>query len=251
MWYSPGLQPGDEAVKTLATGLLCLVATAALAQEAEAPGATPPPIPVVQLGDSTRAVCTAFYIGTAGTPLFRTSTGARLSTGFLVSAGHCVFETGIGQADFRVLPVGSDRKIHGPGGLLAASFVAGGNVDLGLDDWALFRLISEVPKDWKPAVLDCAYVPKVGDLLTAVGFPAANSGLTTMQGFVNGTPRPVDGMFPVIPVTMAVSGGASGSPVFEADGRVVGIVVAVNLDQPAWSYVQPLGSVCQALHIKA
>lgn len=211
------------------------------ADAAPAPSRAPPNTPVVQLGDKDRPFCTAFYIGSGGVD-------GGGSPDLLVSAGHCFFETATPVTGFSAQAQGSTPRFD-------VVLVEAGSPEGGMDDFSLLRIQNAIPSGWKPETLDCKYIAHVGDLLHTAGFPGAQAGAETFsEGYVNGLARPFfggDGGWsqPVIPVTMPVSGGQSGSPVYELDGRVIGILVGTNAAQPGWSYVQPLTPVCQALHI--
>lgn len=196
------------------------------------PKAVPPPnTPVVQLGDAKGSHCTAFFLG---------------NPDLILTAGHCLFLTGIALDGFVILPQG--RKA--PDGLLSLTVAAGGNPNGGVEDWAIFRIDDPIPAGWKGVTLDCHYIPQVGAEVYSIGFPAANGRLTLTRGYINGSQSALDAKGEgLIPVTMPVSPGASGSPVFEPDGRVVGILTDENPTQDGWSYYTSLAQVCSVLHL--
>jgi hypothetical protein len=140
---------------------------------------------------------------------------ATFCTGFFVGgknvafAGHCVTTMLTGERVLR----SSFKVTLDTDETLTADLVAFSDPVPGGQDWALARLRGAVP------------------------------------GFVNGATRAVGPWrHPVVPMTLAVAPGASGSAVQLADsGKVVGIAVGMNGVQPAYSYAQPIAPICWAL----
>lgn len=219
----------------IVTAAALLASTAFLvarADDAETPAPTPvvaptPTSPVVKL-TSDGGTCTAFYIGNDE----------------FVTAGHCFFETERPKAYVVQPDIGPTLDV-------VPALVLDTNVGP-FPDIAILIARAPVDKQWTPDVLDCAYVPKAGDRVSTIGFPGGNGeGSTYSEGYVNGGPRLIGRYMggwgvPVIPVTLPIFHGHSGSPVYH-DSKVVGIAVGGTSVQAAWSYIQPITAVCAAL----
>lgn len=214
----------------LALGLVLCYNSPLAADDVSAPKT--PTSPVVTIWDDIgQQICTGFYIGKDE----------------FVTAGHCFFE-----ADNPV-----KYFIHtDTGGSILAYPAFAFNTNVGpFPDVAV--LIAKAPVDdaWKPDVLNCGYTPKVGDKVSTLGYPVGNGSdteSTYSEGYVNGNLRLIAQYkggwgSPVIPTTMPIYHGHSGSPVYH-DGKVIGIAVGTVNVQPAWSFVQPVDMVCKILN---
>lgn len=90
-----------------------------------------------------------------------------------------------------------------------------------------------VTHDKIPALALSSRTPVYGDVLTYIGYPAGD--LSIVDGRFVGTEQ---GRF--TGVSLNSTGGASGAPVFGADGRVVGMVVLHREDFDGSSFIVPL-----------
>lgn len=205
------------------------IAGAAHAQGADAPEVTKPPPPpssyIVRVNAGENTICTGFYVGNDR----------------VVTAGHCVRN--------RLSDV---YKVIADDGAEFPARVAGfGNVDLGMDDWAILA-IRMTPGGWDPAPLDCSKKsPPIGTEVRTEGFPGPEmSEFRVVRGWIAGvTAMFFDWSHPVMHIQMPVIPGNSGGPVIrQSDGAVLGIVIAFNGAAPQFSLATPIGIVCDILH---
>lgn len=194
----------------------------------DAPTVMVPTSPVVKI-TFDGGWCSAFYIG----------------AGELVTAGHCLFETGgVVPEKYTVVPDQGASFDAVP--LFAASTDAGA-----IGDYMVLTT-TDAPAGWKGATLDCHYTPKLGDALSTFGYPGnVGDGPILSRGYVSGLPRLLAGAWgtPVLMADLPIYAGHSGSPVYEADGRVVGIAVGQDPVQTSWTAIQSVTDICFLLHL--
>lgn len=83
--------------------------------------------------------------------------------------------------------------------------------------------------------------PEAGQRVFSIGCPRSTGG-TVIQGFVSGPPRLVDGQL-LLHVRMEVEPGASGSPVFDEAGDLVGMVMGRLKTDHLSGFLVPLQTV--------
>lgn len=214
--------------------LVLAAAAGALPARSEDPAALaqkPPALAVVRIGANDHPFCTGFWVGG--------------STRLIVTAGHCPIDEDV-RVPFQVWLT--------DGQVLLAVLAGWSRPDFGLSDFAVLAVIEPVSADWKPVQLNCGPTLRLGDLVTMDSFPRAVAPfLIHAEGalVIDGPVTFLDGLesTPVYVAALPVAPGSSGGPVFGADGRVVAIGVAVDSEQPAWSFLQPIKPVCDLLHL--
>ncbi|QTE30684.1 S1C family serine protease [Pengzhenrongella sicca] len=107
-----------------------------------------------------------------------------------------------------------------------------------LADLAIVRTVDELPAFPELAEAD----PEPGDAVTVVGYPQGGQ-LTVTSGQVMGsTTDPLNENLGQVLVTDApVEPGSSGSAVLDAEGRVIGVVYAKNVDD--MSFIVPVSTL--------
>lgn len=183
--------------------------------------------PSVELLNGTDGLCTAFYVG----------------GGIFLSAGHCVTET---NNLFVKNEDGDRRKVTG---LVYA------NVDLGQNDFYVLAADPDAVADLHVniAPLDCDATLSIGRNVRLEGYPGIDEHrLSYLWGRVSGKINTFDGVpwkLPLVPLNVAVTGGASGSPVYDdATNKVIGILVGADPQNRSLTWAVPISAVCQLAH---
>lgn len=189
--------------------------------------------------------------------------GVYVGHGLILTAGHCLYEVGQATSAYPTYIIRPDTGVS-----ISAEVAVAFNTDAGpFGDLMLLKMTNNgsYPMDWKPVTWDCHYKAKVGDKITAQGFPVVSAepfadatspdNPVFAQGYVNGKPKFISDSgskvwgTPVIPVTIPVAPGFSGGGAFDEDGDVIGLVVGQSSKQPAYSYIQPLDTICPFLPV--
>ena len=87
---------------------------------------------------------------------------------------------------------------------------------------------------------------ELGELLFSVGCPGNLRG-TVFSGVINSPPRRADGV-PLWQVNMQIHPGSSGSPVFDTQGNIVGVIKGRYLGTDSIGFLIPLESVVAFLN---
>ena len=154
-------------------------------------------------------------------------TGFYLGDGLVATAGHCISKLGGQKVAF------NDTVMTGTIAILA-------NARVGFDDIAIIK-INSIPHE--SVTLACEGYPKIGDEVHMTGYPGTY-GLATVWGRVASEPDTTDIWPNVIKINISAFGGFSGSPVFDADENVVGILVAGLKDQSNLAIMVPVRRLC-------
>ncbi|WP_089177238.1 serine protease [Bosea sp. AS-1] len=217
----------------MSTALCAVLASCAAGSPALVAADQPPAIEYAALAD-VPAVKLA-----GATVLLRTGgghgSGAYIGDGYIVTAAHVV-------AGGAAVTVKSDDDKE------RAARVLWINADF---DVALLRIKDEM--GISVASLGCRE-PAVGENVSLAGNPASLEFITT-YGRIAGKARKVGGLESVMVVDATVAPGMSGGPVFDADGRVVGLVSALMQLPTAMggvsylpvSFIVPGSTVCMLL----
>lgn len=175
--------------------------------------------------------------------------GGTFCTGFLIApryiatAGHCL----VGEGD-------NNLRVQADNGIIASvSIAAYSDADFGQKDFGLLFMTDLEARKWQPAKLDCSgEVYPVGTAIYTKGFPALSNQEVYVEGYLSGAPLPEkEGSWtkPVYPAILPIYYGHSGSPVWIKDtGEVFGILVGTEPDQRAYTYIQPIKPICEALN---
>jgi S1-C subfamily serine protease len=94
----------------------------------------------------------------------------------------------------------------------------------------------------------------IGSDILAVGYPAssdgptdATSGPTFKDGRISSEKTRNDGLLPVLEISAAVSGGMSGGPTIDLEGKVVGINSFKAIDEQQFNFISPSELVAEVL----
>jgi S1-C subfamily serine protease len=94
----------------------------------------------------------------------------------------------------------------------------------------------------------------IGTEILAVGFPAssdgptdATSGPTFKDGRISSEKTRNDGLLPVLEISAAVSGGMSGGPTVNLEGKVVGVNSFKAIDEQQFNFISPSSLVAEVL----
>ena len=131
------------------------------------------------------------------------------SDGKVLTAAHVVETAAVASVEF-------------PDGQLIPARVIGSDVQ---SDVALLQL-SQLPKGISPAILGDSDKVEVGDQIFVIGAPFG-IGQTLTAGHLSGRHRlnkNENGAVEFLQTDAAINGGNSGGPMFDMDGRVIGIV---------------------------
>ncbi len=190
--------------------------------------------PVVELGSLSSAnkfdpFCTAFYVG----------------KGYFASAGHCTTHMPPGDASYAVrFRDGLVEPVN-----VAVSIPIAEH----LDDFGLFRILDN-PGNIIPVKVECK-VPEVGDPISIEGFPfygAARMGFSKFWGHVASTADLDSRYWPKGWLAdMTSFPGDSGSPVFDVDHHVVGILVGGPAQDNEISVVNSTETLCELMDFPA
>src|SRR5437868_4618850 len=91
--------------------------------------------------------------------------------------------------------------------------------------------------------LELAGTPAVGDPIAAVGNAFAEGIVARWGTVASFTPEPLDGKWSFIRFSAPASPGNSGGPLVDAQGRVVGVVVAKVATSETLNYAVPIGEL--------
>ena len=102
--------------------------------------------------------------------------------------------------------------------------------------------------DYIPNTLACDYKWEKGARVTSEGNPA-DLEFMTVEGYIAGGPKDEFGSFwkNAYIVSLPAMGGASGSPVWSTEGKVIGIVVGVYRNNQNFTIVEPIKKMCDLL----
>lgn len=82
--------------------------------------------------------------------------------------------------------------------------------------------------DMKPLEVDCAWRPTLGARVSVLGYPGLLEGtLLHTEGYISGPTSNVEGREILILADLVAAAGMSGSPVFNEDRKVIGILTAL------------------------
>lgn len=168
-------------------------------------------------------------------------TGFLVASRYIATAGHCL----AGHEQDTITAVG-DNGLEIDTQIAVVSDPSGGLADYGL----LYMSGLEAVK-WKPIPLACNDEPlKEGDRIYVRGYPGTDTEVVYSEGYIHGAPHVLQNSFwakPLLHATLPIYKGHSGSPVWDKDGRVIGILVGLTSVQQSWAYLQPIKAVCAAL----
>jgi len=155
----------------------------------------------VLLEDGNRATCSGVYLG----------------DGVVLTAKHCVTPENA-KVKSAVVIFDNDGKADGAPAPDAAALWTSDKTDI-----AAYKIAVNV--DVRSAELACRD-PKIGEPIEVVGNPLGVEFVHTW-GKVAGVVRTMFGEESIVPIDVMVASGNSGGPVFDAAGKVLGIVVSV------------------------
>lgn len=157
-------------------------------------------------------VCTIYEDHKAAVVRIHSPTG--LGSGVLITdRGHVI-------TNAHVVGDAPNVVIETSQGTFVPASVVRKNVDA---DLALLKPEAHDVK-WSPSHWDHAAPPRVGSTVYIIGHPAG-LGWTVTEGLISGTRKAGEaGKIELIQTNAAISPGNSGGPMFDADGRLVGIV---------------------------
>ena len=88
--------------------------------------------------------------------------------------------------------------------------------------------------------------PVIGEEIYSVGYPGRFDHVT-LWGKISGVGTPADRWRVATPVTLPVSGGSSGGPVYDADGNIIGITTATPVYHGGLSLMTPSWVLCNLM----
>lgn len=177
-------------------------------------------IPFIQRSDKYESIGTAFSLG----------------GNTYVTAAH-VLANGIGSQFGPPSLRSTDGKVHTIDRILEFS---------AHQDFVVFSLANDIAATG----LSVSRTPKVDDTVLAVG-NALGEGVVIRDGlFTSETPEDQDGRWKWIRFSAATSPGNSGGPLLDAEGRVIGVVVAKSPNENL-NFALPIGRVLDATEKKA
>lgn len=114
-------------------------------------------------------------------------------------------------------------------------------------DIAILAPAEQPPGPVAAAPLACDVPVQIGDPVSIVGYPLDYGKVTTfgvISAQPSAWPSPTSGWPEVYRVNIFAGPGNSGSPTFNKDGEVIGILVGGNPQWPGMSMVVPVSEIC-------